>query len=79
MAGSMTYLTAHCLKEVQTRMSRNFTYKSTLLIKIHSGKVGFIAREDLAGFWDDPDLQCLVNRGILLSFSCDIDTSELSS
>lgn len=62
-------------------MAGNFTNKPTLFVKVHPGEVRLIAREDLAGLWDNPDLHRHVNRLVLLlqAFPCDIDTSELSS
>lgn len=61
-----TYLTAQCLEKVQARMARNLTDKAALFVEIHPGEVRLIAREDLAGLWDDPDLGRNVNRRILL-------------
>lgn len=62
-------------------MAGNFTNKPTLFVKVHPGEVRLIAREDLAGLWDNPDLHRHVNRLVLLllAFPYDIDTSELSS
>lgn len=37
-------------------MPSYFTNKPTGFVEVHAGEVGLIAREDLAGLWDDPDL-----------------------
>jgi hypothetical protein len=60
-------------------MARDFTYKPALFVEIHPGEVRFIAREDLAGLWDNPDLQHHVNPLVLLTIPHNIGTSELSS
>lgn len=56
-----TYLTPQCLEKGHTRMARDLTDESALLVKVHPVEVRVIAGEDLIGFWDDPDLNAGVN------------------
>jgi hypothetical protein len=52
-----TYLTSECLEEVHARMTRDLAYESALLVEVHSLEVRVIACKDLAGLWDNPDLE----------------------
>lgn len=52
-----TYLAPECLEEVHARMTRDLADETALLVEVHSLEIRVIAGEDLAGFWDNPDLE----------------------
>lgn len=60
-------------------MTRDLADESALLVKVHSLEVRVIAREDLAGLWDNPDLGWVLIKGSLLGADCRRHASELSS